>query len=47
MSALTTWTGMPIATASTSATISHGSSKRSAFVRTISGAAPLSQIVTR
>ena len=42
---LTTWTGTPSATASTSATIGHGSSSRSDFVSTISGAAPLSQIV--
>ena len=45
--ALTTWIGTPTATASTAATCSDGSSTRSTFVRTISGTAPLSQIVTR
>ena len=43
----TTCTGTPIATASTDATSSDGSSRRSAFVSTISGDAPLSEIVTR
>ena len=47
VTAETTWTATPSATASTSATSSHGSSMRSAFVSTISGVAPLSQIVTR
>ena len=45
--ALTTCTGTPCAAASTSATKAERSSKRSAFVSTISGLAPLSQIVTR
>ena len=47
VSAETTWTGTPTAARSTSATSGHGSSIRSAFVSTISGVAPLSQIETR